>query len=64
MLWGLIIAAPLIIPNSEERECYVPDIVCSCVSIIQNNDLVVPNPMRPDSHGGHNFSQRPDLQTI
>ncbi len=29
-------------PNTEEREGYVPNVVYSCGSIIHNNDLVIP----------------------
>ena len=36
---------PLIVPNSEEREGYVPNVVYSCGSIIHNNDLIVPYAM-------------------
>jgi len=33
---------PLLAPNSEEREGYVPNVVYSCGSIIHNRDLIVP----------------------
>jgi predicted GH43/DUF377 family glycosyl hydrolase len=33
---------PLIIPNDNEREGYVPNVVYSCGSIIHNNDLIIP----------------------
>jgi beta-1,2-mannobiose phosphorylase / 1,2-beta-oligomannan phosphorylase len=36
---------PLIMPNAEEREGYVPNVVYSCGSIIQNNDLIIPYAM-------------------
>jgi beta-1,2-mannobiose phosphorylase / 1,2-beta-oligomannan phosphorylase len=36
---------PLLVPNSEEREGYVPKVVYSCGSIIHNNDLVLPYAM-------------------
>jgi predicted GH43/DUF377 family glycosyl hydrolase len=36
---------PLLVPNSEEREGYVPNVVYSCGSIIHNNDLIVPYAM-------------------
>ncbi len=36
---------PLIIPNAEEREGYVPNVVYSCGSIIHNNDLIIPYAM-------------------
>jgi beta-1,2-mannobiose phosphorylase / 1,2-beta-oligomannan phosphorylase len=33
---------PLIVPNEDEREGYVPNVVYSCGSIIHNNVLVIP----------------------
>lgn len=36
---------PLIMPNEEEREGYVPNVVYSCGSIINNNELVLPYAM-------------------
>jgi len=36
---------PLIIPNSEEREGYVPNVVYSCGSIVHNEDLIIPYAM-------------------
>jgi predicted GH43/DUF377 family glycosyl hydrolase len=33
---------PLLSPNSEEREGYVPNVVYSCGSIIHNKTLIVP----------------------
>ncbi len=36
---------PLIVPNEEEREGYVPNVVYSCGSIINNNELVIPYAM-------------------
>lgn len=33
---------PLIIPNNDEREGYVPNVVYSCGSIISNGELIVP----------------------
>ena len=33
---------PLLIPNDEEREGYVPNVVYSCGSIIHNNELIIP----------------------
>ena len=37
--------SPLLIPNAQEREGYVPNVVYSCGSIIHNNDLIVPYAM-------------------
>lgn len=36
---------PLITPNDEEREGYVPNVVYSCGAIINNNELVLPYAM-------------------
>jgi len=33
---------PLIIPNQDEREGYVPNVVYSCGSIIHNGELIIP----------------------
>lgn len=40
---------PLIMPNDEEREGYVPNVVYSCGSIINNNELVIPYAMSDTS---------------
>ncbi len=36
---------PIISPNEEEREGYVPNVVYSCGSIVHNNELVIPYAM-------------------
>ncbi len=36
---------PLLAPNTEEREGYVPNVVYSCGSMIHNNDLILPYAM-------------------
>ncbi|MGM0408710.1 MAG: glycosidase, partial [Bacteroidota bacterium] len=36
---------PLLSPNEEEREGYVPNVVYSCGAIIHNNELVIPYAM-------------------
>ena len=36
------LSEPLIIPNPEEREGYVPNVVYSCGSIIHNGELIIP----------------------
>ncbi len=36
---------PLLMPNAEEREGYVPNVVYSCGSIIHNDDLIIPYAM-------------------
>ena len=33
---------PLITPNPQEREGYVPNVVYSCGSILHNSNLIVP----------------------
>jgi len=33
---------PILIPNDEEREGYVPNVVYSCGAIIHNNELIIP----------------------
>jgi predicted GH43/DUF377 family glycosyl hydrolase len=33
---------PLLSPNNEEREGYVPNVVYSCGSIIHNRNLIIP----------------------
>ncbi len=37
--------SPLIMPNAEEREGYVPNVVYSCGSMIHDEDLVIPYAM-------------------
>ena len=37
--------SPLLMPNTEEREGYVPNVVYSCGSIIHNDDLILPYAM-------------------
>ncbi|MEA1875858.1 MAG: response regulator [Bacteroidota bacterium] len=39
------LSKPLIAPNEEEREGYVPNVVYSCGSIIHNGELVIPYAM-------------------
>ncbi len=36
---------PLLVPNAEEREGYVPNVVYSCGSLVHNNDLIIPYAM-------------------
>lgn len=36
------LSEPLLIPNSEEREGYVPNVIYSCGSIVNNGKLVIP----------------------
>ncbi len=37
--------SPLLVPNSKEREGYVPNVVYSCGSMIHNDDLIIPYAM-------------------
>jgi predicted GH43/DUF377 family glycosyl hydrolase len=37
--------SPLLMPNTAEREGYVPNVVYSCGSIINDNDLIIPYAM-------------------
>ena len=36
---------PLLVPNSREREGYVPNVVYSCGSMVNNDDLIIPYAM-------------------
>jgi predicted GH43/DUF377 family glycosyl hydrolase len=36
---------PLLMPNAEEREGYVPNVVYSCGSMVHNKDLIIPYAM-------------------
>jgi len=42
---------PLIMPNPDEREGYVPNVVYSCGSIIHNNELILPYGLSDHSSG-------------
>jgi len=37
--------SPLLVPNAEEREGYVPNVVYTCGSMIKNGDLIIPYAM-------------------
>jgi len=39
------LAEPLLTPNENEREGYVPNVVYSCGAVIHNGDLVIPYAM-------------------
>jgi beta-1,2-mannobiose phosphorylase / 1,2-beta-oligomannan phosphorylase len=39
------LTSPLLAPNAEEREGYVPNVVYSCGSMLHNGDLVIPYAM-------------------
>lgn len=36
---------PLMVPNEEEREGYVPNVIYSCGSLVHNEDLIIPYAM-------------------
>jgi predicted GH43/DUF377 family glycosyl hydrolase len=36
------LSEPLLIPNKEEREGYVPNVLYSCGSMVHNGKLVIP----------------------
>ncbi len=42
---------PLIIPNADEREGYVPNVVYSCGSVVHNGDLIIPYGLSDHSSG-------------
>ncbi len=42
---------PLIMPNPDEREGYVPNVVYSCGSIVHNGDLIIPYGLSDHSSG-------------
>lgn len=42
---------PLIMPNPDEREGYVPNVVYSCGSIIHNGDVIIPYGLSDHSSG-------------
>jgi len=42
---------PLIMPNTDEREGYVPNVVYSCGSIIHNGELIIPYGLSDHSSG-------------
>lgn len=42
---------PLIVPNEEEREGYVPNVVYSCGALIHNDELIMPYAMSDISSG-------------
>jgi predicted GH43/DUF377 family glycosyl hydrolase len=39
------LSSPLMVPNEEEREGYVPNVIYSCGSMIHNEDLIIPYAM-------------------
>ncbi len=43
------LSTPLMVPNEQEREGYVPNVIYSCGSIVHNNDLIIPYAMSDHS---------------
>jgi len=43
------LSTPLMVPNEQEREGYVPNVIYSCGSIIHNDDLIIPYAMSDHS---------------
>ncbi len=42
---------PLLEPNEEEREGYVPNVLYSCGSLVHNGDLIIPYAMSDSATG-------------
>ena len=55
---------PLLTPNEEEREGYVPNVVYSCGSIIHNNTLIIPYAMSDYSSGFASVSMDEIFETM
>ncbi len=45
------LSEPLIMPNSDEREGYVPNVVYSCGSLIHNGEVIIPYGMSDERAG-------------
>lgn len=55
---------PLLVPNDEEREGYVPNVVYSCGSIVHNGQLIVPYGLSDTGSGFMSVSLRKLLEKI
>jgi len=55
---------PLIVPDEDEREGYVPNVVYTCGSIIHNNELIVPYAMSDYCTGFANISMEELLDEL
>ena len=53
---------PLLVPNEEEREGYVPNVVYSCGAIVHNGELILPYAMS-DSESGIATVRMTDLMS-
>jgi predicted GH43/DUF377 family glycosyl hydrolase len=54
---------PLMVPNEEEREGYVPNVIYSCGSMVHNEDLIIPYAMsdHASSYATVNLSELLDV---
>jgi len=55
---------PLMVPNEEEREGYVPNVIYSCGSIIHNDDLIIPYAMSDHSSSYATVNLRELLEVL
>ncbi|RZJ65009.1 MAG: glycosidase, partial [Flavobacterium sp.] len=55
---------PLIVPNPDEREGYVPNVVYSCGSIVHNGELVIPSGLSDHSSGFATVNLRTLLERL
>jgi predicted GH43/DUF377 family glycosyl hydrolase len=55
---------PLLMPNDEEREGYVPNVLYSCGSIIHNGELIIPYGLSDYGSGFASVSLEPLLDRI
>lgn len=55
---------PLLFPNEEERDGYVPNVVYSCGSIVNNNELVLPYAMSDTTSTYATFSLKDILSNL
>ncbi len=58
------LSEPLLLPNEEERDGYVPNVVYSCGSIINNNELVLPYAMSDTTSTYATFSLKEILTNL
>ena len=56
--------SPLLMPNTEEREGYVPNVVYSCGSMVHNEDLIVPYAMSDYASTYATFNMRELLNEL
>lgn len=58
------LSLPLLIPNNQEREGYVPNVVYSCGSMVHNEELIVPYAMSDYASTYATFSLRELLNEL